>query len=368
MKIAKSSIYLVLFSFLLSMVAVELLAKAVVEFYYKPTFPAAELRHFYQKHAATTNHLRRPDFFERLGVDIQADQYEQFIYSQLSEGPEAVLIQGDSWGEQFVTSSQTSEKFSNLDNEFSVYIAGTSSYSPSLMSAQLNLLRNEFDLSPALIVSIVDQTDIGDELCRYRRKREVDQAGNVLVRPYSLEAGDHYNETYNSSFVWEYMDILYSDDFSVLKLINKAKKKREYESDKKKSKRLCSWNTVASPLFGKHSKEDYEYFVSTFSEYVNRVFADKGVKRLMVLTHFHRKHAEGEYKLNVADLLRDALLDSSHAAKVDLVDIRPEDYGEAYSPEIFMEDDVASHLTHLEHSRMYSDRIIAWMRRYRKKH
>ena len=61
-------------------------------------------------------------------------------------------------------------------------MAGTSSYSPSLMSAQLNAIRSQFGELPETIVAIIDQTDLGDELCRYKDLRDIIN-GKVIVRP-----------------------------------------------------------------------------------------------------------------------------------------------------------------------------------------
>ena len=50
------------------------------------------------------------------------------------------------------------------------------------MSAQLNLIRSQFGESPEAIIAIIDQTDLGDELCRYKNLREIID-GKVVVRP-----------------------------------------------------------------------------------------------------------------------------------------------------------------------------------------
>ena len=60
-------------------------------------------------------------------------------------------------------------------------LAGTSSYSPSLMSAQLNTIRSHFKELPETIIAIIDQTDLGDELCRYRNLRELKLSVSTLM-------------------------------------------------------------------------------------------------------------------------------------------------------------------------------------------
>ena len=36
------------------------------------------------------------------------------------------------------------------------------------MASQLFILKKEFNINPTILISIIDQTDIGDELYRYR--------------------------------------------------------------------------------------------------------------------------------------------------------------------------------------------------------
>ena len=43
--------------------------------------------------------------------------------------------------------------------------SGTTSYSPSLMQIQFDILEKDFNIKPNIIISYIDQTDIGDELC-----------------------------------------------------------------------------------------------------------------------------------------------------------------------------------------------------------
>ena len=63
----------------------------------------------------------------------------------------------------------TSEKDINIIN------AGTSSFSPSLMSVQYKILQNEFDIYPSILVVHIDQTDLGDEFCRYKDRKIYDK-------------------------------------------------------------------------------------------------------------------------------------------------------------------------------------------------
>ena len=46
--------------------------------------------------------------------------------------------------------------------------AGIGSYSPTLMNIQLDVLQEDFKIFPDIVIAYIDQTDIGDENCRYK--------------------------------------------------------------------------------------------------------------------------------------------------------------------------------------------------------
>ncbi len=52
------------------------------------------------------------------------------------------------------------------------------------MNVQFNILENDFDIKPNVVIVYVDQTDIGDEFCRYRNLRVLDETGNLIKVPY----------------------------------------------------------------------------------------------------------------------------------------------------------------------------------------
>ena len=85
-----------------------------------------------------------------------------------------ILFLGDSWFDQInlenYEESEKSLKNFSIKNDFQIINGGITSYSPSLMHLQYNLLRNDFNIDPSILVLYIDQTDIGDEYCRRERK------------------------------------------------------------------------------------------------------------------------------------------------------------------------------------------------------
>ena len=39
------------------------------------------------------------------------------------------------------------------------------------MKLQFEILKEDFNIHPDIVVAYIDQTDIGDEICRYKNKR-----------------------------------------------------------------------------------------------------------------------------------------------------------------------------------------------------
>ena len=65
-------------------------------------------------------------------------------------------------------------------NNIGLINAGVGSFSPSLMQIQYGILEEDFNIKPNVVIAYIDQTDIGDELCRYKDKRVYDK-NNVLI-------------------------------------------------------------------------------------------------------------------------------------------------------------------------------------------
>ena len=78
------------------------------------------------------------------------------------------------------------------------------------MTSQLHLLRNDFNFNPEFLIAIIDQTDIGDELCRYRfLRKNID--GRIIVEPEPRNSFEP-----NASFhVINNFKMLFSDHYSI---------------------------------------------------------------------------------------------------------------------------------------------------------
>ena len=139
---------------------------------------------------------------------------EEYIFSimnEFGENKNNILVQGDSWIEQ-LNESEESKSYKNfynfvINNNLGLINSGTTSYSPSLMQLQFNILEKDFNIKPNIVIAYIDQTDIGDELCRYRHSRLYDKNNNLIEKNWYDNDGNLHKVDYifhPSKIVYKY--------------------------------------------------------------------------------------------------------------------------------------------------------------------
>ena len=203
----------------------------------------------YNKYLKRLHHLRDPYLFKE----------NELLFNSIGEG-KMVLLQGDSWVERFSESTgakKAFKKYSDLHN-IKFVMAGTSSYSPSLYQAQLQILKSDYKINPDVLITFFDQTDIGDELCRYKSNRYTEDE-NIFVKSYA-----NYNEgrLYFMDFYLDRIKILTSKKLSLLKLIllTKSNVIEKYFTTFTKT---CGFDKIMKPLYEGLDTKDYEYFAES---------------------------------------------------------------------------------------------------------
>ena len=93
--------------------------------------------------------------------------------------------------------------------------AGVGSYSPSLMSVQLDVLEEDFKIFPSIIIAYIDQTDIGDENCRYKNNKTYKNGILKSVRP---ENHLMYRDLFNFTEIYGLSKISLSNNPKILKI------------------------------------------------------------------------------------------------------------------------------------------------------
>ena len=291
-----------------------------------------EVNDFINTNVKTLHHLKRH-------INVETDNLSSLIYNKIGTGDKQILIQGDSWAEYLERDQKNIDMLLGVKNT-QFLLAGTSSYSPSLMSAQLNAIRFQFGELPETIVAIIDQTDLGDELCRYKDLRDIIN-GKVIVRP--VEPGQPGYYTLHSLF--SKYEVLTSNIPFTLRLIKYELLNKQIVKRMKTSKNRCGYDDILGILKNNISKNDMEYWNDIFTEYINNVFSDPVTKNLLLVTHPHKKHLSGDYILDINDIIINSIAQSKYKDRITLVNpfnIKLMD--KIKIRDIFIEEDSYSHL------------------------
>jgi hypothetical protein len=258
---------------------------------------------FYEENSKIVHHLRHPRY-----VNTETKNPKEFIFSHISknESKELILFQGDSWFEQiYVYKNTTPYLKSRFKNDFNVINAGTSSYSPSLMSAQFDLLTNKYNLKPTYLIVYIDQTDLGDENCRYKNLKKLDSNNKIIGVPF--EEYPYYGGLGIDLFL-KHSKIIANNqsnffktqafiNYKITKSFYKIKKNYEKKIKKKKFSGKCPWEKIEDYLI-RNNNNEINYFKDALLEYVKKIDSEKNIKKVFIVTHPHKHHLINK-KLNL---------------------------------------------------------------------
>jgi hypothetical protein len=295
------------------------------------TFKTSENLNFHQKYSKKLHHIREEITLDLLFKKPEVKDLLFTTINNIEDKEIVVLFQGDSWMEQltspvddnFISVKLVQQFKSQKDVGF--INAGTGSYSPSLMSLQLDVLEEKFKIFPNVIISYIDQTDIGDENCRYKNNKTYK---NGILESVQPEAQLMYKDIFNYSEVYGLSKIYLGNSSKILKTFQLINFKSQYnlkktyirfyrkyisnlKSDKDRLKK-CYSNEIQKYLINP-SDSDIKYFKDTIDEYINKMERKKHIKKIILVTAPHKKNFEGNsdqkgsYKLNVSDVVDDVI-------------------------------------------------------------
>ncbi len=292
---------------------------------------------FYDRYSKVLHHLGRLN-------EVDAKNPSSLIFDEIGKGQSQILVQGDSWAEQFKlkNSKRYLQEFLKKKKQYKFILAGTGSYSPSIMTSQLYLLRNDFNFDPDFLIAIIDQTDIGDELCRYKNLRKKNKE-KVIVEPEPVESLEP-NATFR---IIDNFKMFFSNHFSLFKVAYYLKNQIIYKINQKNYKVRCGKNQILEPLEDGIENYEKEYIIAVLNDYFNEVFSSSNLKELVIITHPHKKHLSNDYILNVETLIHEAKEKSIYRKKIKSVSFSKElkNYPNIKTKNIFVDNDAYSHLS-----------------------
>ena len=303
-----------------------------------------KLINFYIEYANKLNHLRSPYYNISSKKNIKK---EDFLYTNIysSKKNKTILIQGDSRTEGL--SGDRSDEIFNLkkfkDTEYNIINAGISSYSISPMNVQFNVLKNDFDINPDIVVALIDPTDIADEICRYKSL--------LVFKDYKLDA---VKKSLKGS-VYEVDTIINRSLLKTNNLFNLETSllfiKLNFERYFKKQKKKCTFDTIQKYLINL-KENDLNYFKYQIVNYI-QMLENNDVKKLFIVTYPHIQHIypfvfKKKYNIKISDIINQVLIENDFNILVnhinhyneDIFGVTPENYNT-----FFVEGDRGSHLT-----------------------
>ena len=290
---------------------------------FKYTFKSLENLNFHQKYSKQLHHIRAENTLNSL---FKKPKVEDLLFTSIiniEDKEVVVLFQGDSWLEQLTSpvddnfiSVKLVQQFKN-QKKVGFINAGTGSYSPSLMNLQLDILEKDFEIFPSIVIAYIDQTDIGDENCRYKNNKIYK---NGILKSIQPKAQSMYKDIFNYSEIYGLSKINLKNNSKILKtfrLINfkfkyNLKKSsirfyRKYisnlDTDKEKI-RKCYASEILTYLIDPKDSE-IKYFKDSVKEYLKKIEQKKHIKKLIIVTAPHKANFDQKslYKLNVSDVV-----------------------------------------------------------------
>jgi len=318
-------IYLVLFFFIFLKVAK-----------IKPNhFNSLKQIDFHKKYSSKIHHIRDMHALNNL---FKKDQLNDLLFTkinEISEKEKIVLLQGDSWMDQIVFSHDKNYPSLKLLQEYGLekkieFInGGTSSFSPSLMNLQLDILEEDFEIFPNIVIAYIDQTDIGDENCRYKSRKIFSNGKLSAVKPesYSHTIWDYtriydlvrISISYQSKIIRTFHILNFRLNHGFMRLITKIKKKIE-NNFRKNEVIKCHMPIIENYLINS-TKDQVDYFSNTVENYLKKLESKKHIKKIFLITFPHKKHLieienETTYRLNVSEIVENATMNSKKATHI----------------------------------------------------
>lgn len=244
----------------------------------------------------------------------------ELVYSVINplSSKKNILMQGDSWFAQINFPARDNAKgYHEVDiieptrndlkslnfisnwakkRDIGVINAGTGSYSPSLMSVQIEILERDFNIFPNILVTYIDQTDFGDEVCRYS-KNKIYENGK-LSRVSAIKGLD--KPAFNYTRIMKLSEINFNYNSKFMKVLNSAnfeiywEFKKFYSINSSRLKNIFKNNEVKKCTLGQilsylknPTEAEINYFKTSVFEYLDRVKSKTNIEQIYLVTFPH---------------------------------------------------------------------------------
>ena len=281
------------------------------EYFHKDTFRFRSINtlNFNKNYYNKLHHLR--DANQKWEIESKPEIYLFSIINKFSINTDNILLQGDSWIQQL--NGGYYKKSYNLINNFAkkndlgLINAGVTSFSPSLMQLQYEILEKDFNIKPNIVVAYFDQTDVGDELCRYKDKRVYDK-NNTLV---AVKKENYSRATYDYTKIFYISEIALLDDSSLIRTFKFTNFFIKYGFlrfiDKSKSIRKNGWKNVVDSkcrvrkilkYLSNSNDNEVSFFEDRIKDYINLLINKEYIEKIILVTFPHKEHLYNGYDIS----------------------------------------------------------------------
>ena len=315
---------------------------------------------FHKKYSNEIHHLRDSNRWSS-----KKNEYLDSTVNHNKNYKKTILFQGDSWIESIseIKSSNDSLKKLSKKLNYNIYNAGITSFAPSLMHKQYEVLVTDFNLKPDILVIYIDQTDLGDEFCRYRHNKVYSPSGKLL-----RISREKYNKAvYDYTKIYEYSELKFKGVISTIFQYPYIKiryfiKRNFFQLEQiflhgysNKNIRKCSFKEINKQLLN-YNKEAEVNFKNSITEYLNFLKNQNNLKKILIVTFPHLNHHKGVYKINVSNYIQE-ILEAQKDSRIKHLNMSLIKF-DNYNIEKIYQKDLASHLKKEYHTELFLKNII----------
>ena len=311
---------------------------------------------FFEKYTKRLHHLRH---YKTDYIDFTDPKNLLFNLSEENKpNQENILFLGDSWFVQLLSYNSSKKKINDYikGRNLNILNGAISSYSPSLMLIQYKILIQDFKLNPDYLIIYFDQNDFGDEICRYKNNLIFDNKNKLWgVKDYLFTPRLIYLSKIENDDIPIFLKELKKFNFYLKERLFLAYNK--YFTKLRKNIYGCSPEKIFSYLI-EPSKNDLDYFKKSLYRFLNYIYEDNQLKKILIVTFPHRNHLQNivnlnktrNYSIDIGDLIKEYSLGKEKMHHLNFSDLIKKNIFKIKEKD-FMKNDKHSHLLEKSHLR-----------------
>ena len=342
-------------------------------------FKSLENLNFHEKYSKKIHHLREEFVLDWLWKKPEVEDLLFTTINTLEDKEVIVLVQGDSYMEQLTFSPEPKNFSVELVQKFKskkkvgFVNAGTGSYAPSVMNLQLDVLEQDFKILPNIVIAYVDQSDVGDENCRYKNNKVYENGVLKSIQPESYlmwRDAFNYSEIYGKSRIAlknksKILQAFHLTNFKLKYGLTKSSIRfyRKYISHSKINKEKlskCYWSETESYLINPND-EATNYFADQVRAYLKNMEQKKHIEKIFFVTFPQKKNFNKTYKLNVSDVIESIVKEKKNVTHINFSKILLNNDNFNYE-NIWLDDEI--HLDWDNHANLFMKKILDELSKY----